>query len=60
MSGDRWIGFVPNKVKVGQVTPKQLRELAELKIQDTNAASVDAAMRSIAGTARSMGIEIKD
>ena len=50
----------PNKTKVGTVTGKQLRELAELKIQDTNAASVDAAMRSIAGTARSMGIEIKD
>ena len=50
----------PNKNKVGTVTGKQLRELAELKIQDTNAASVDAAMRSIAGTARSMGIEIKD
>ena len=50
----------PNKNKVGTVTNKQLKELAELKIQDTNAASVDAAMRSIAGTARSMGIEIKD
>lgn len=50
----------PNKTKVGTVSTKQLRELAELKIQDTNAASVDAAMRSIAGTARSMGIEIKD
>jgi large subunit ribosomal protein L11 len=50
----------PNKTKVGSVTGKQLRELAELKVQDTNAASVDAAMRSIAGTARSMGIEIKD
>jgi large subunit ribosomal protein L11 len=50
----------PNKNKVGSVTKKQLKELAELKIQDTNAASVEAAMRSIAGTARSMGIDIKD
>jgi large subunit ribosomal protein L11 len=50
----------PNKTKVGTVTRAQLKELAALKIQDTNAASVDAAMRSIAGTARSMGIEIKD
>jgi large subunit ribosomal protein L11 len=50
----------PNKTKVGTVTKAQLKELAALKIQDTNAASVDAAMRSIAGTARSMGIEIKD
>jgi large subunit ribosomal protein L11 len=50
----------PNKTKVGTVTTKQLKELAELKIQDTNAASVAAAMKSIAGTARSMGIEIKD
>ena len=38
----------------------QLRELAQQKIQDTNAASVDACMRSIAGTARSLGIEIRD
>ncbi len=50
----------PNKNKVGSVTTAQLKELAQLKIQDTNAASVDACMRSIAGTARSMGIEIKD
>jgi large subunit ribosomal protein L11 len=50
----------PNKVKVGNVTSKQLREIAELKIQDTNAASVDAAMRTIAGTARSMGINVTD
>ena len=50
----------PNKTKVGSVTKTQLRQRAEQKIQDTNAASVEAAMRSIAGTARSMGIEIKD
>ena len=39
---------------------KQLQELAQMKIQDTNANSVEAAMRSIAGTARSMGIDIVD
>ncbi|MBL8744333.1 MAG: 50S ribosomal protein L11, partial [Myxococcales bacterium] len=50
----------PNKNKVGSVTKAQLKELATQKIQDTNAASVEACMRSIAGTARSMGIEIKD
>ncbi len=50
----------PNKLKVGTVTKAQLKELAQQKIQDTNAASVEAAMRSLAGTARSMGIEIKE
>jgi len=50
----------PNKNKVGSITTAQLRELAQQKIQDTNAASVDACMRSIAGTARLMGIEIRD
>ena len=50
----------PNKTKVGQVSKAQLKELAQQKIQDTNAASVDACMRSIAGTDRSMGIEITD
>ena len=50
----------PNKNKVGKITTTQLRELATMKIQDMNANDVDAAMRSIAGTARSMGIEIVD
>ena len=50
----------PNKTKVGSVTRAQLKQLAEQKLPDTNAASVEACMRSIAGTARSMGIEIKD
>jgi large subunit ribosomal protein L11 len=50
----------PNKTKVGKITTKQLRELATMKIQDMNANDVDAAMRSIAGTARSMGIDIVD
>jgi large subunit ribosomal protein L11 len=48
----------PNRVKVGVVTKKQLREIAETKMPDLNAASVEAAERIIAGTARSMGIEI--
>ena len=48
----------PNRVKVGEVTQKQLREIAETKMPDLNAASVEAAERIIAGTARSMGIEV--
>ena len=43
---------------VGQVTQKQLREIATSKLQDMNAASFEAAMKSIAGTARSMGIKV--
>ena len=50
----------PNKNKVGKITSKQLRELATLKLQDMNASTVDAAMKGIAGTARSMGIDIVD
>lgn len=48
----------PNKNKVGSVTPGQLREIAELKAADLNAASPEAAMRIIEGTARSMGITV--
>ncbi len=50
----------PNKVKVGQVTRKQLQELAQLKMQDMNTTNLDSATRSMAGTARSMGITILD
>jgi large subunit ribosomal protein L11 len=50
----------PNKNKVGKISHQQLQEIAALKVQDTNANSVEAAMRSIAGTARSMGIDIVD
>jgi large subunit ribosomal protein L11 len=50
----------PNKTKVGKITTKQLRELATLKLPDMNANTVDGAMKSIAGTARSMGIDIVD
>lgn len=50
----------PNKDKVGSITQAQLRKLAEMKIQDTNAASIDACIRSLAGTARSMGVDVVD
>jgi len=50
----------PNRNKVGKVTKKQVREIAELKMPDLNAADVDMAERIIAGTARSMGIEVKE
>jgi large subunit ribosomal protein L11 len=48
----------PNKNKVGTVTPAQVREIAQTKLPDLNANDLDAAIRIIAGTARSMGIEI--
>ncbi len=51
---------VPNKTKVGNITKAQLREIAELKMPDLNAASVEAAMSMIAGTARSMGVVVVD
>jgi large subunit ribosomal protein L11 len=49
---------VPNKDKVGKVTRDQVREIAELKMPDLNAFDIDAAVRTIEGTARSMGLEI--
>jgi large subunit ribosomal protein L11 len=48
----------PNKNKVGKVSKKQLVELAQLKMQDMNTTNLESATRSMAGTARSMGIEI--
>jgi large subunit ribosomal protein L11 len=48
----------PNKEKIGKVTEAQVREIATQKMPDLNAASVDAAVKSIKGTARSMGIEV--
>jgi len=50
---------IPNRTKVGTVTEQQVREIAELKLQDLNANDVDAAMKIIAGTARSMGITVE-
>ncbi len=49
----------PNRKKVGKVSREKVREIAELKMKDLNAASIDAAMRMIEGTARSMGVEIE-
>lgn len=51
---------VPQKIKVGKVTKQQVREIAEIKMEDLNANNVEAAMKIIEGTARNMGIEIKD
>jgi len=48
----------PNKEKIGKLTEKQVREIAAQKMPDLNAATVDAAVRSIKGTARSMGIDV--
>ena len=49
----------PNKEKVGKVTRAQVQEIAETKMKDLNAADVEAAMRMIEGTARSMGITVE-
>jgi large subunit ribosomal protein L11 len=48
----------PNRIKVARVTMDQVREIAKLKMPDLNAASVEAAMSMVAGTARSMGIDV--
>ena len=50
----------PNKTKVGKITKAQLKEIAETKMKDLNASSVESAMSMIAGTARSMGVEVVD
>lgn len=50
----------PNKKKVGKLTKAQLQKIAEIKEPDLNAASVEAAMRLIAGTARSMGVTVEE
>lgn len=50
----------PNKDKVAKITKAQLREIAEMKMPDLNAGSIDAAMAMIAGTARSMGVVVVD
>ena len=51
---------VPNKTKVAKITKAQLQEIAETKMPDLNAANIDSAMSMIAGTARSMGVEVVD
>ncbi len=50
----------PNRIKVGKVTWDQVRKIAEIKMPDLNADDIEAAMRTVAGTARSMGIEVVD
>ncbi len=50
---------VPNKTKVGKVSMKDVREIAQLKMPDLNAASIEAAIRIVMGTARSMGVEVE-
>jgi len=51
---------VPNKTKVGKLTSEQVRKIAETKMPDLNAGSIETAMSMIAGTARSMGIVVED
>lgn len=51
---------VPNKTKVGKITREQVRQIATTKMPDLNAADIDTAMSMIAGTARSMGVEVID
>ncbi|HET8796821.1 MAG TPA: 50S ribosomal protein L11 [Thermoanaerobaculia bacterium] len=51
---------VPNKNKIGKVTRKQVEDIARLKMPDLNAASVEAAIRTVEGTARSMGMDVVD
>ncbi len=51
---------VPNKQKVAEISKEDLQKIAELKMPDLNAASVEAAMSMIAGTARSMGVTVKE
>jgi large subunit ribosomal protein L11 len=51
---------VPNKTKVGKLTKEQLKKIAETKMPDLNAGSLEAAMSMVAGTCRSMGVEVVD
>ena len=51
---------VPNRTKVGNITKEQVRKIAELKMPDLNAATIESAMSMIEGTARSMGITVED
>ena len=48
----------PNKIKVGKITKKQIRDIANTKLPDLNTTDLEAAMRTIAGTAKSLGIEV--
>ena len=50
----------PNKTKVGKVTKKQVRDIAQLKLPDLNTTNLDSAIRTVEGAARSMGLEVID
>ncbi len=50
----------PNKTKVGKISKDKVREIAEIKMPDINAGSIEAAMRMVAGTARSMGVVVEE
>ncbi len=50
----------PNKTKIGKITKDQIRKIAETKMPDLNAATIETAMSMVAGTARSMGVEVVD
>ncbi len=50
----------PNKTKVGELSAEQVREIAQTKMPDLNATDIEAAMRMVAGTARSMGVTVRD
>ena len=50
----------PNKNKIGKITKKQLKDIATTKLPDLNTTDLEAAMRTIAGTAKSLGIEVTD
>jgi large subunit ribosomal protein L11 len=50
---------VPNKTKVGVITHDQIRKVAEMKMPDLNTTDIESAMRTVAGTARSMGLDVK-
>ena len=51
---------IPNKTKVGKITKEQVKKIAETKMPDLNAGSLEAAMSMVAGTCRSMGVEVVD
>jgi len=51
---------IPNRTKVGKVTRAQVREIAEIKLKDTNAVDIEDAMAQVEGTARNMGIQVVD
>ena len=51
---------MPNKNKIGKITTTQIRDIAQIKLQDMNSVSIEAAMESIKGSARAMGVDVID